>query len=96
MGDSACAHRARLKRDPQIAPVETPCTQHIKRGANRPHFGMIGGIAACPHSIGRLSNLLLTLHDNGANGHFRCFRRLLRKGKRALHGKGQRKSHNFT
>ena len=52
MGDCPGAHRARLKRDPQVAVFEPLSTKMCRGGTQREDFGMGGGIVQRARRVG--------------------------------------------
>jgi len=70
MADRPGAHRTGLQRDPQLAAIEPLVTEHLRRRANRQHFGMGGRVGEAAWLImGGCDDRTVLDHDR-ANRHF--------------------------
>lgn len=93
MSDRTGAHRARLQRDPQVAPVQSGGAETGRSRADRDHLGVSSRIVAGAHRIGSRRNDHAFSRDHGSDRDFARGGSLARQIKGVAHGFGEGKGH---
>jgi len=83
--DRPGAHRARLQRNPQFAPVEPRTIERPGRAADRDHLGMGGRVVAAAHRVGSFGDHHPVAGNHRADRHFARRCRLMSEIERAAH-----------
>ena len=83
--ERACAHRARLERNVQIAAVQPPAAQLFARLLDGLDFCMVQCVFLCFPSVASASDNFAVADNHRADRHFALVRRLLRQFECGLH-----------